>query len=126
MMNKLTEKQIEKLAVEIRAFLLKAGMWQDVNIYFNGKNFSTHDKQTGKYHYNDPENLVINEDEDPTDYFEYVNPEHILSMSFEGPVCEMLYYGLYQSVKRKFDRIFDKYGLYYELGNHWNFSCYYI
>lgn len=40
---KLTQKQIEKLAVEIRTFLLEHDMWVDTQIYFNGKCFDTHD-----------------------------------------------------------------------------------
>lgn len=128
-MNKvarLTPERIENLAVEIREFLLEHDMWVDVAIYFNGKCFSTHDKETGKYYYNDREHLVVQENEDPRTYFEYVNPDHILSMSFEGVVCEMLYYGMFQGIRRKFDAIFERYGLYYEFGHHWNFSCYYI
>lgn len=121
----LTEEQIENLAVELRELLLDAGMWQDVDIYFNGKCFSTHDKKNDKYYYNDRDHLVVNEDEDPRRYFEYVNPDHILSMSFEGPVCEMLYYGMYPATKKKFDAIFEKRGIYYEFGNHWNFTCCY-
>lgn len=124
--NTLTESQIEKLAVEIRSFLLDHDMWQDVTIYFNGKAFSTYNKKTGKFHYNDAEHLVVLEDEDPRFYFKYVNPDHILSMSFEGPVCEMLYYEEYPAIRKKFDAIFEKYGLYYEFGDHWNFSCYYV
>ena len=123
---KLTPERIEELAVEIREFLLEHEMWVDVEIYFNGKCFSTHDKENGKFYYNDREHLVVQENEDPTKYFEYVNPDHILSMSFEGVVCEMLYYGMFQSIRRKFDAIFERYGLYYEFGHHWNFTCYYI
>ena len=81
---------------------------------------------SGRYFYNDREHLFVEENIEPQTYFEYVNPDHILSMSFEGPVCEMLYYGEYPSIRRKFDAIFEKYGLYYEFGHHWNFSCYYI
>lgn len=124
--SRLTAKQIEQLAIEIREFLLEHNMWMDVNIYFNGKCFSTYDKENGKFYYNDRKNLVVRENEDPRKYFEYVNPDHILSMSFEGAVCEMLYYGAFQSIRRKFDAIFEKYGLYYRFGHHWNFSCYYI
>ena len=51
-----------------------------------------HDPVTGKYYYNDREHLIEEENQNPRTYFEYVNPDHILSMSFEGPVCEMLYY----------------------------------
>lgn len=39
---------------------------------------------------------------------------------------EMLYYGILPSVRREFDKIFEKYGLYYGFGHHWKFSCYYI
>lgn len=124
--GRLTEQDIENLAVEIREFLLEHEMWIDVNIYFNDKCFTTHDKNTGKFYYNDREHFVVRENENPRMYFEYVNPDHILSMSFEGTVCEMLYYGMYPSIKNKFDAIFSRYGLYYEFGNHWNFSCYYI
>lgn len=118
---KLTEEQIENLAKEIREFLLEHGLWQDVDIYFNGKRFTQHDPVTGKYYYNDREHLIEVADQ-PERHFEYVNPEHILSMSFEGPVCEMLYYGILPSVRREFDKIFERYGLYYEFEHHWNFS----
>lgn len=124
--SRLTEEQIEELAVEIREFLLQNEMWIDVSIYFNGKCFTTYDKENKKFYYNDREHLVVEENVDPRTYFEYVNPDHILSMSFEGVVCEMLYYGEFQSTKRKFDAIFEKYGVYYEFGEIWNFSCYYI
>lgn len=124
-MKRLDEKEIEKLAVEIREFLLKHDMWQDVDIYFNGKRFGCRNPEDGHYYYNDREHLFVEEDIRPETYFEYVNPDHILSMSFEGPVCEMLYYGEYPNTKKKFDSIFERYGLYYEFGNHWNFTCYY-
>ena len=47
---KLTAEQIENLAKEIREFLLEHGLWQDVDIYFNGKRFTQHDPVTGKYY----------------------------------------------------------------------------
>lgn len=100
---KLTAEQIENLAKEIREFLLEHGLWQDVDIYFNGKRFTQHDPVTGKYYYNDREHLIEVADQ-PERHFEYVNPEHILSMSFEGPVCEMLYYGILPSVKENLTR----------------------
>lgn len=124
--RRLTKQDIEKLAVEIRDFLLEHEMWIDVNIYFNGKCFSSHDKETSKFYYNDREHIVVRKNEDPRTYFEYVNPDHILSMSFEGIVCEMLYYDAMPKIKKKFDAIFARYGIYYEFGHHWNFSCYYV
>lgn len=125
-MARLSAEQIEQMAVEIREFLLDNGLWVDIDIYFNGRRFSTHDKAAGKYYYNDREHLVVEENEDPKRYFEYVAEDHILSMSFEGMLCEVLYYGEFPAVKREFDKIFEKYGVYYEFGHHWNFTCYYI
>lgn len=58
---KLTAEQIENLAKEIREFLLEHGLWQDVDIYFNGKRFTQHDPVTGKYYYNDREHLIEEE-----------------------------------------------------------------
>lgn len=123
--RRLTEQEIENLAIKIRKFLLEHEMWQDVDIYFNHKRFGCKGPD-GRYYYNDREHLFVEEGVEPETYFEYVNPDHILSMSFEGPVCEMLSYGMYPAIRRKFDAIFERYGMYYEFGHHWNFSCYYI
>ena len=123
--HKLSEKEIEDLAVEIREFLLQHEMWQDTDIYFNGKRFGCRNPEDGHYYYNDREHLFVEEDIYPETYFEYVNPNHILSMSFEGPVCHMLYYDCNPELKEEFDKMFEKRGLYYEFGHHWNFSCYY-
>lgn len=45
-MKQLEEAEIEKLAVEIREFLLEHDMWQDVDIYFNGKRFGCRNPET--------------------------------------------------------------------------------
>jgi hypothetical protein len=123
---RLTPEQIEQLAIEIREFLLEHGLWQDVDIYFNGKRFGTYDRTDGNYYYNDRNHLVVEENVNPRTYLEYASPRHILSMSFEGPVCEMLFYGARQEIRREFDKIFERYGLYYEFGDCRNFTCYYI
>lgn len=127
-MKKLTKKQIEKLAVEIRKFLLDNRLWVDVRIYFNGKAFSTDDGK-GNYYYNDPEHLIVLDDEDPRNYFKYVGD--ILSMSFEGDFygvmnCTGEYgYKFDDRIREGFDSILEKYGVFAELGNAWNLSLYY-
>lgn len=126
MAKKLTKRQIETLAKEIRKFLLDRDMWIDTTIYFNGKAFSTDDRN-GNYRYNDPKNLVVLEDQDPKLYFDYVGD--ILSMSFEGPFYDVMndYLGDYgYKLEEEFRSILRKYGLYYELGNAWNLSLCYI
>ena len=119
-MPKLTEAAIEKLAKEIRSFLLDRDMWSDTRIYFNGKAFATDDRQ-GHYYYNDPEHLIVLEDEDPRTYTEYAGD--ILTMTFEGPLYDALNYGPWQ-VEEQLQAIFRKYGLYFELGNAWSLSAY--
>lgn len=124
----LPEEKIEELAKEIRQFLIDNNMWVDVRIYFNGKAFATDDGKN--FYYNDPEHLVVLENMDPKDYFDYVAEPHILSMSFEGDFCSCLNgYGEYGAkfddmIQQEFSNILAKYGLYYELGNHWNLTCY--
>lgn len=44
---KLTAEQVENLAKEIREFLLEHGLWQDVDIYFNGKKYTSYDPENG-------------------------------------------------------------------------------
>lgn len=130
----LTEQQIEELAFKIRELLLKYEIWQDINIYFNGKCLSTYDKKTGEFYYNEADKIIINENEDPTKYFEYVNTEnHTISMSFEGPFYHIINDNAYtreqveftQKVMKEFDALLDEYGLYYELGYAWSLTCYY-
>lgn len=122
--KKLTAEQIEALANEIREFLLAQGMWQDVEIFFNGQMYTTHDPITNNHYYNDRENLITVENVEPN--FEYATSETPLSMAFEGPVCHMLYYNWYPAERRVFEKILQRYGLYYEFGNHWNITCDYI
>lgn len=123
---RLTPEQIESMAVEIRELLLNAGMWQDTEIYFNGKRFTSHDSTEGKYYWNNREHLIVEEKQNPEKYIGYVNPDHILSMSFDGDVLSMIYYGYAPEVKRQFDKIFEKYGVYYEQGESCNLTCFYI
>lgn len=126
---KLTQKQIEKLAVEIRTFLLEHDMWVDTQIYFNGKCFDTHDKETGEFYYNDPEHLVVRENEDPRRYFENVAEDHILSMAFEGTVCHMLWYGTNPGIKKedavRAEKVLQEaWDSYWEDGDGWCYGNY--
>lgn len=118
----LTESQIEDLADSIYRLFKKNGMWMDSRIYFNGGCIDNKD-ENGKYYYDG--SVFYHQDMDPRRYFEFVNPDHILSMSFEGPIYHMFNYGQYRPVKKKFDELLKRFGVYYELGHAWNLSCYY-
>ena len=123
--KKLTDAAIEKLANEIRQYLIDRDMWEDVRIYFNGKAFATDDRQ-GHYFYNDPEHLIVLENEDPRRYTEYAGD--ILTMTFEGPLYEALNYGddggNSWETEEDLTALFRKYGLYFELGHTWDLSAY--
>lgn len=125
MTNKpLTTKETENLATEIFNWLVDNELWIDVAIYFNGRRWSTHDKVCDEFCYN--ERRYFEDKADPADYFEYVRKPNVLSMSFEGDLYDVLngYWGARH--EEEFSKILEKYGLYYELGNTWNLSCYEI
>ena len=123
---KLTKVMIEELATEIENFLRNNEMLSDVCIYFNGKRWSTHDKKTNEFCYN--EHRYFEDEADPRDYFEYVAEPNILSMSFEGPLYHVLnsYVPGWVKLEDEFRNIFEKYGVYYEMGHAWNLTCYEI
>ena len=123
-MSKITKTDIERLANEIIAFLEVNDIANDVNIYYNGNVVKS------KVDYNTNSNgcsyiWTKTNDVDPHKYFKYAAYDHILSMSFEGGLYNVLNYSG-GSIMDKFMKIFEKYGLYYELGNAWNLSCYLI
>ena len=122
-MKKITKKDIENLAGEIVAFLKAYDIADGVSIYYNGDviRSKTEYKNNGEYSYS----WVKTENVDPHKYFEYAAYDHILSMSFEGGLYDVLNYSG-GSMMDKFEKIFERYGLYYELGNAWNLSCYTI
>lgn len=117
----LTKEQIEELADKIYQLFEKNDMWMDSFIYFNDGCLDSKD-ENGKYHYDG--SAFWHPDREPN--FEYVNPDHILSMAFEGPIYHMFNYNKYPSVRKKFDTLLERYGLYFEFGEAWNLSCYYI
>lgn len=121
MAKKMTEREIEKLAYEIRNFLLRKKLWMDVTIYFNGKAISTDDRD-GHHAYNDPTKVFVLENQDPKKYFEYAGG--VLSMSFDGELYEVLNYCTRPNVLDGFWKLLEKHGLHYELGNAWNLSVY--
>jgi hypothetical protein len=120
-MKKITKIDIERLANEIISFLNKEKLASDVSIYFNNK------VMRSKGYLSNEGNYIIGwetvEGVNPHDYFDYCAYDHILSMSFEGPLYDVLNYSGGRRYE-EFEAIFEKHGLYYELGNSWNLSAY--
>ena len=110
---KLTKIKIEQMANEIMELLRREELEDDVSIYFNNKRMDADAIEDG-----------IN----PKKYFKYAADNHILSMSFEGMFYSIINYNIdtvyCDKIMNKFDNILRKYGVYYELGNAWNLTCY--
>lgn len=113
-----------KLAKDIINFLLKHEIFDDTFIYVNGKRYGTYDGE-GHYNYgtNSWDKVYVEDDKDPRKYFEYAGK--ILSMSFEGPLYDILNYSfeLGGNLEEEFYKIFEKHGYYFELGNSWNLTA---
>lgn len=118
---KLNKIKIEELAKDVLKFLIKNEIDEDVRIFFNNKRMYNKRKYDGGW--NCIGNEIITEaDVCPLDYFEYAADNHILSMSFEGNFYDCINYsGLFLD---EFEALLEKYGLYYELGESWNLTCY--
>lgn len=119
----MTKKQNEKMALELIRYLQVYGMFRDVNLFLNGKRYSSsyHDgdqaKATRYGHY------YITDNVDVSEYVEYFNTETI-TMTFEGELYTALNGGDYDAIGENLNNIARPYGLYYEQGNAWNLAFY--
>lgn len=120
-MKKITKKDIADLAQQILDNLLRTQNY-DCCVYYN--NNRAYIKYCDIDH---PEmriepHIVTQEGISPFHYFEYANPSHILSMSFEGNFYSDINYG--SSAPKWFLKLLNQYSLYYEQGDAWNLSLY--
>ena len=115
------------LAIDIYEFCVKHNLWGDNIIYFDGKAWSSSETWAGVKGEKINEDLYEDDDKNPCDYFEYGNPD-TLSMSFEGELYDVLnaYTAGWAKLEDKFLKLFNKYGLYYEMGHAWNLAAYEI
>lgn len=115
------------LAIDIYEWCKKHDLWGDNTIYFDGQAWSNSEEWGGVKGRKITDDLYEYEDKNPSDYFEYANPE-TLSMSFEGSLNYVLngYTSGSWKLEEGFSKLFKKYGLYYEFGNAWNLSAYEI
>jgi|LSQX01.3.fsa_nt_gb lipocalin len=108
----MNKKRNQQLADGIKDFLIAYELNYDTRIYFNNK----------CYDFDSQGNIKIIDGIKGSDYFEYANDETV-SMSFEGPLYMALNYGPV-NIERKFSEVFNKHGMYYELGNTWNLAAF--
>lgn len=120
--NEINSENMEALTLEIIEFLQQNQLFQDVNIFCNNKRFSSNysagsimeKTQLGIYY--------VMENRNAADVVEFNNPNTI-TMTFEGPLYHVLNYGP-EALEQKFLKVFEKYGLYYELGYAWSLATY--
>lgn len=119
--EKFTKADIEKLANEVMDWLVENELFMDVSIYFNNKRIRKKNIYDKDWNFVETK-TIVEEDMNPLDYFEYVNPHHILSMTFEGSLYQEL--NEFGETHEELQGIFYKYNMYFELGNAWNLSVY--
>ena len=103
-------------------WLIRNELDMDVSIYYNNQ------KMTHKYHFDKDYNIVddgivTEKDVDPHQITQWAAHNHILTMTFEGGLYSLLNYRG-GKLEIEFENLFNKYGLYYELGEAWNLTCY--
>lgn len=126
--KKLSSAQKFELASEIIRFLIEHELWFDTNIYTDGYCFSSNKRSNYEQidGYSEPVWKSKTDDIKPT--CEYAN-ENTLTMTFEGPLYEVLNYCLdmeyCDKLTKEFNAILEKYKMYYEQGHEWSLSLYF-
>lgn len=124
-MKKQTTNQ--QIAQEIYNWCKKNDLWGDNCIYFDGKAWAAWNNWgnvKGKQIAND---LYEYENKNPRDYFPG-GDNSIISMSFEGSLNHVLnaYVNGWVKLSNSFHKLFNKYGLVFEMYNSWNGNAYRI
>ena len=115
----------ELLSIDIYKWCKEKNLWSDCCLYFDSKAWASWPDWHGVAGKKIGEDLYEYENRNPKDYFEYANPE-TLSMSFEGPLYSVLngYVRGGYKLEEKLQKLFEKYGYYFEYGHAWNLSAY--
>ena len=118
-------KRNERLAQDIYKWCIKRDLWGDTCIYFNGKAWASWSEWGDEKGNLIDDRLYEYENKDPLIQFTYANPKTV-SMSFEGCLYHILNANINGWVKleESFSKLFEKYHLYYEMGDAWNLAAY--
>lgn len=115
---KLTSANKKKIVNGLFQVFKKHKVVDDVVFYFDNQR-ATVDRITGK--------LKVQKGFNVRDYMKYCN-ENTVSVSFDGPLFEIMNgyasENLSEAIDKEIERVLAPYGLFYELGNDWNFSLY--
>ena len=116
---------MERMAFEVMKYLHDRKLWEDVDLYVNGKALSSHRIGTdGSGSKTSPDGVPYFECErDVAVITEYCNPK-TLTMTFEGPLYDLINHSMSGKTMEDLNGIFSRYGLYAEQGHAWSLACY--
>ena len=124
--QKMTPEKVLDLASYLVALFIEKGMWSSAIIFFQGRTFQTDDWGTEDEQFcvRDSEGEVhtvcIAREADPKGCLRFCGD--ILSVICEGGLTDFCLYD--KDFLALDDELYEKYGLYFELGEHWNMSLY--
>ena len=131
--TKVTPAKLMKLAEDMIDFMTKRDLFYDVFIYVNNKRIASNicspdktDDYEKKITAKGSKYYISKDAYKGSDYVEYANDETI-TMTFEGPMYHE-YNGNYGNWKtyEAFNKLPEKYGLWFEQGYAWSLSAYVI
>ena len=131
MQKPISKSNLEKLVEEVIDFLTKRELFYDVFIYAGGKRYASPDNinkndgtKTMKTKNGSEYMLYEDKEYKGSEYVEYANDE-TLTMTFEGAFHQE-YNGNYGNFRiyDEFNKIPEKYGLYFEQGYSWSLATY--
>lgn len=117
---------IEKLAKELYDWCVKKNLWDDNCIYFNNKAWASWGTWSDEQGKKIGDRLYEYENKNPRDYFS--GGDSVIACSFEGALNHTLngYVHGWIKLENEFYKLFEKYGLIFEMYNSWNGNAYYI
>lgn len=117
-------KSMESLAQEIYQWCVRKDLWGDNCLYFDGKAWASWSTWSGVKGKKIETDLYEYENKDPRDYFG--GGKSVLSCSFEGSLNYVLngYVPGWSKLEAEFYKLFNKYGLFFEMYDSWNGNAY--
>lgn len=129
----INEKKVASMTTEVLELLCSdeySELWNEVAVYGAGNRYSSSPTAGADKNIVRIGNCDVYVEEDCMPNFSRFLPaedEHVFSMTFEGPLCQVLNFNPDYDMPEfmeKFDAIFRKYEVFYEQMESWNLTCY--
>ncbi len=118
-------KVMQELAERLIDRFIKDEVFSEVCIYVNGKRYRADNNNNAKECQTAAGNRYFEENGefDPAEYLDHCNSKTV-TITFEGPLYDMINYMDYDYIYKLDQDILNDYGMYFEQGNNWNMSAY--